>query len=173
MAAIDDIKNYESKKTKGIYGNIYKDHALLMVDGTAKKIGDYDSDFMFLIVADTVISATFNYMYNSNGATTVAVTKSNVTETITGWDITANGYIISRRRYGDPGVAKNKAYSDAREVLAQIYKGLLDVLNVDTEDKDHTFTTLSTYPVHKETAKLSELKGRIFESSRSDLNNLR
>ena len=166
-------KMKESTSSKGVYGNIYKDHALIMVDGTAKKIGDYDSDFMFLIVADTVISATFNYMYNSNEATTVAVTKSNVTETITGWDITANGYIISRRRYGDPGVAKTKAYSDAKKVLEHIYKGLLEVLDADTEDKDHTFTTLSTYPSHKETAKLSELKGRIFESSRSDLNNLR
>lgn len=172
MAAIDDIKNYESKKTKGIYGNIYKDHALIMVDGTAKKIGNYDSDFMFLIVADTIISATFNYTYNSNDATTVAVTKSDLTETITGWDITANGFVISRRRYGDPGVKKNTAYTDAREVLAQIYKGLLEVLDADTDDKDHSFTTLSTYPNHQETVKLSELKKRFFESDRKDINRL-
>lgn len=163
----------ESTSSKGVYGNIYKDHALIMVDGTAKKIGDYDSDFMFLIVADTVISATFNYMYNSNGATTVAVTKSNVTETITGWDITANGYIISRRRYGDPGVAKTKAYSDAKKVLEHIYKGLLEVLDADTEDKDYIFTTLSAYPNHQETAKLSQLRRRFYSSERDDFNLLK
>ena len=166
-------KSIKPTSKAGVYANIYKDHAMVFVDGTKTLTGTskvYESDYMFMIIAGTVIAVTFNYSFGKNNATTKAVTgDTSINRTVTGFDITANGFIITRRRYGEPGIDIQSAYTDARVIMKYMYEGFLDGLDVDDETQnDMTLTTLSTYPNQKETVTIDDLKSKYFDNARLD-----
>ena len=117
----------------GVSGVVYgtsttKDgNILALIDLTSETSGkDYTFPFLCLIVGNAVFSAVMHYSYTTtanggNNATYAAVNQSNTTELVSSWDLVVNGHIVTKRRYGNPGIAKNKAFSDAKAILNKIY----------------------------------------------------
>lgn len=163
-----------ASKKPGVDGDLYKDNAVLFIDttlfsNTTKSIiNKYEDNFMLVMVGNCVFSITFNYGYlsdtNAGSERLLTENKNNdnsaITELITGFDVVANGYVITRRRYGNPGVKKSSAYNDARAILKYIYDGIKATLDADTSDKDYKLTTLCSYPKRYETKTVSELKSK-------------
>jgi hypothetical protein len=147
-----------------IEGIRFENNPLLYIDATSETY-QYDSPFILLIVGNTTISAVFRYSFNETGvktnskSTISAVTSVNSADNspkISSFDIIVNGTIVSRRRYGNPGVAKEQAFSDANNLLHEnIYKQLKDILDTNSASK---MTTLSTFPKAGDTANIDIIK---------------
>lgn len=131
----------------------------LFVDYTSNIALDFPC--MFVLLKGTVVSAVFKYSYKSNDGTGAAVTSTSVSRTVTSFDLVVNGYVVSRKRYGNPGTTETQAYKEAGELL----QGLVDAINsaisgVSVTDEDSSglkITTINRFPNNGATKKLDAL----------------
>lgn len=131
----------------------------LFVDYTTNDILDFPC--MFVLLKGTVLSAVFKYSYRNNDGTNSAVTSSSVTKTVTSFDLVVNGYVVSRKRYGNPGKSEAQAYKEARELL----QGLMDAISsaisgttsTDEDSSGLKITSINKFPVNGSTYSLDTL----------------
>ena len=124
---------------------------LLFIDYTPlAKTLKLDFPCMFVVMNGTVISVVFKTSFKSNDGTKAAVLSPNsYTYTVTSFDLVVNGYVISRRRYGNPGVKAETAYEDGRNLLEGLLSGVKDAIDgVSTNDDSSgiKLTTINTFP---------------------------
>lgn len=136
----------------------YDKSPLLFIDMTTETASTYDSPCILLLIGSTVISSVFRYSYANDDteATINAATRTGSTALkISSFDIVVNSYIVTRRRYSNPGVSKSTAFNDAKKLLLEIYNKLKQELNSTNEMK---ITTLNHFPATGSSATVENLK---------------
>ncbi len=132
---------------------------LMIVDYT--DVSSIDFPCMFALLGNTVVSVVFKQSFTSNDGTIQAVTGNSYTQTVTSFDLVVNGYVISRRRYGNPGITKKKAYEDARNILEGLCTSIKDSLSgMSTNDNSSSglkLTSINSYPNMGKTTSITNL----------------
>ena len=120
-----------------------------------------DFPCMFVLLKGTVLSAVFKYSYKGNDGTSAAVIPTSVSRTVTSFDLVVNGYVVARKRFGNPGVTETVAYTKARELLQGLMKAVDKAVSGTTVfDEDSSglkITSINRFPSNGETKKLDAL----------------
>lgn len=103
---------------------------------------------MCVIAGNAVFAVVMHYSFiaSTNSATKTAVTGSATAEYVCGYDLTVNGHIITKRRFGNPGVSKSTAISEAKAMLNTIYTGITSELGSSSSGSSKSVTTVNNYP---------------------------